>query len=66
MSIKYSINSLSNEHRDKINDELKIEIENNKYNLFLTRMVRGFLSQDLCGQGVFEILMQNKNYVKFK
>ena len=34
MSIKYIINSLTNEQRDKINDDLKIEIENSKYNLF--------------------------------
>lgn len=34
MSIKYIINSLNNEHRDKIHNELRIEIENSKYNLF--------------------------------
>lgn len=39
MSIKYAINSLSNEQRDKINDELKIEIENNKYNLFASKKI---------------------------
>ena len=31
MSLKYDINKLSNEQIDKINKELMIKIENNKY-----------------------------------
>ena len=41
MSIKYNINSLTNDHRDKIHNELRIEIENSKYNFY--RNIIGYL-----------------------